>query len=62
MVLPGLFVDQGSLCTDGRRLAAVALLRCDEPDGAVPVFMDVPVDKRRSPLACSSWLANGLLG
>jgi len=42
VTLPGLLIDQHVLMAYGRSLAAVPLLRCHEPDGAVAVLMHVP--------------------
>jgi RNA polymerase sigma factor (sigma-70 family) len=49
--LTGLFIGQRSLVTDGSCLAAVPLLRGDEPDGAVAVLMHVQVNECHRPLA-----------
>lgn len=51
MALSGLLIDQLALLADRRGHAAVALLRRDEPDGAVAVLMDIPVHECRCPLA-----------
>ena len=51
MALAGPLIDLRALVADRRGLAAVPLLRRDEPDGAVAVLMDVPVHECRRPLA-----------
>ena len=42
MVLADLLIDKRPLLADARSVAAVPLLRGDEPDGAMAMLMDVP--------------------
>lgn len=51
MALAGLFIVQRALLADVRGLAAVPVLRGDEPDGAVAILMEVPAHECRYPLA-----------
>lgn len=51
MAFTGAFINPGSFLANGCCCTAMALLRCDEPDGAVAMFMDVPVHKGGGPLA-----------
>jgi hypothetical protein len=51
MALAGLLIDKRAVLADRRGLVALALLRRNEPDGAVAVLMDVPVNECRFPLA-----------
>ncbi len=49
MTLPRLLIDLGTMARDGASFSAVPLIRCDEPNPAVPVLVVVPVNKRCHP-------------
>jgi hypothetical protein len=49
MTLPGPLIDLGTVARDGASFSVVPLIRCDEPNPAVPVLMVGPVNKRCHP-------------